>query len=64
MTSAEPRTHRDATTAAGSAYSCAGRSWPLVLNLLVIIAGIAAYQCIEIRELPDVDRPVVTVRSS
>ena len=36
----------------------------LVLNLLVIIAGIAAVQSIEIRELPDVDRPVVTVRTS
>ena len=36
----------------------------MVLNLLVIIAGIAAVQSIEIRELPDVDRPVVTVRSS
>jgi len=35
-----------------------------VLNLLVIIAGVAAVQSIEIRELPDVDRPVVTVRSS
>ena len=36
----------------------------MVLNLLVIIAGIAAVQNIEIRELPDVDRPVVTVRAS
>ncbi|HYD15484.1 MAG TPA: efflux RND transporter permease subunit [Hyphomicrobium sp.] len=36
----------------------------MVLNLLVIIAGIAAVQSIEIRELPDVDRPVVTVRSN
>jgi len=36
----------------------------IVLNLLVIIAGIAAVQSIEVRELPDVDRPVVTVRSS
>jgi len=36
----------------------------MVLNLLVIIAGVAAVQSIEIRELPDVDRPVVTVRSS
>jgi hydrophobe/amphiphile efflux-1 (HAE1) family protein len=35
-----------------------------VLNLLVIIAGVAALQSIEIRELPDVDRPVVTVRTS
>ncbi|WP_072395222.1 efflux RND transporter permease subunit [Hyphomicrobium sp. CS1GBMeth3] len=36
----------------------------MVLNLLVIIAGVAAVQSIEIRELPDVDRPVVTVRTS
>ncbi len=36
----------------------------LVLNLLVIIAGFAAYQGIEVRELPDVDRPVVTVRAT
>lgn len=36
----------------------------VVLNLLVIIAGIAAVQNIEIRELPDVDRPVITVRTS
>jgi hydrophobe/amphiphile efflux-1 (HAE1) family protein len=35
----------------------------VVLNLLVIIAGVAAYQGIEVRELPDVDRPVVTVRA-
>src|SRR5262249_53130465 len=36
----------------------------LVLNLLIIIAGFAAYQGIEVRELPDVDRPVVTVRAT
>lgn len=35
----------------------------LVLNLLIIIAGFAALQGIEVRELPDVDRPVVTVRA-
>ncbi len=35
-----------------------------VLNLLVIVAGIAAIQGVEIRELPDVDRPVITVRTS
>ena len=35
----------------------------LVINLLIIIAGFAAYQGIEVRELPDVDRPVVTVRA-
>jgi hydrophobe/amphiphile efflux-1 (HAE1) family protein len=36
----------------------------LVINLLIIIAGFAAYQGIEVRELPDVDRPVVTVRAT
>ncbi|MGB0764721.1 MAG: efflux RND transporter permease subunit, partial [Luminiphilus sp.] len=35
----------------------------LVLNLLVAIAGIAAVMGIEVRELPDVDRPVVSVRA-
>ncbi|MGB5626401.1 MAG: efflux RND transporter permease subunit, partial [Woeseiaceae bacterium] len=36
----------------------------LVANLLIVIAGIAALVAVEIRELPDVDRPVVTVRAS
>jgi hydrophobic/amphiphilic exporter-1 (mainly G- bacteria), HAE1 family len=36
----------------------------VVLNLLVIIAGVVALQTIEVRELPDVDRPVVTVRTN
>lgn len=35
----------------------------IVLNLLIIIAGLAALFGVEIRELPDVDRPVVTVRA-
>lgn len=36
----------------------------LVVNLLIVIAGIAALTAVEIRELPDVDRPVVTLRAS
>ena len=36
----------------------------LVINLLIVLAGIAALLAVEIRELPDVDRPVVTVRAS
>lgn len=36
----------------------------LVANLLVVLAGIAAILAVEIRELPDVDRPVVTIRAS
>ncbi|HUT51415.1 MAG TPA: efflux RND transporter permease subunit [Alphaproteobacteria bacterium] len=35
-----------------------------VMNLLIIIAGLAALSSVEIRELPDVDRPVVTVRTT
>src|SRR5690349_15646073 len=36
----------------------------VVLNLLIIVAGYAALQGIEIRELPNVDRPIVTVRAT
>ena len=35
----------------------------LVLNLLILLAGIAAILTVEIRELPDVDRPIVVVRA-
>ncbi len=34
-----------------------------VFSLLIVIAGLAALFGVEIRELPDVDRPVVTVRA-
>jgi hydrophobe/amphiphile efflux-1 (HAE1) family protein len=33
----------------------------LVLNLLIALAGIAAIMAVEVRELPDVDRPIVSV---
>ena len=35
----------------------------VVLNLLIVIAGLAAFLGVEVRELPDVDRPTVTVRA-
>ncbi|GAB5376766.1 MAG: efflux RND transporter permease subunit [Acuticoccus sp.] len=35
----------------------------LVLNLIIVIAGLAALVGVEIRELPDVDRPVISVRA-
>ncbi|MEM9030432.1 MAG: efflux RND transporter permease subunit [Pseudomonadota bacterium] len=35
-----------------------------VLNLLIIIAGIGAVFGVEVRELPDVDRPIVSVRAN
>ena len=36
----------------------------VVLNLLIIIAGFAAINGLEVRELPDVDRPIVSVTAS
>jgi hydrophobe/amphiphile efflux-1 (HAE1) family protein len=36
----------------------------VVLNLLAVIAGLAAINGLEVRELPDVDRPIVTVRAN
>ncbi|MEM1382676.1 MAG: efflux RND transporter permease subunit [Pseudomonadota bacterium] len=36
----------------------------LVLNLLIILAGLSALRAVEVRELPDADRPVVTVRAN
>ena len=36
----------------------------VVLNILVALAGFAAINGIEVRELPDVDRPIVTVRAN
>ena len=36
----------------------------LVLNLLIVLAGVAAYFGIEVRELPNVDRPVVSVTAA
>lgn len=40
------------------------RPWLIaVLNLLIAMAGIAALLAIEVRELPDVDQPIVNVRA-
>ena len=35
----------------------------IVFNMLIVVAGLAAFYGVEIRELPDVDRPVITVRA-
>ena len=34
-----------------------------VLNTLIVVAGLAAFFGVEIRELPDVDRPVITINA-
>ena len=36
----------------------------VVLNLLIIIAGAAAYLGVDIREMPNVDQPVLSVRTT
>ena len=36
----------------------------VVFNLLIVVAGLAAYSGVEIRELPDIDRPVITIRAN
>lgn len=32
-----------------------------VINTLIVVAGLAAFYGVEVRELPDVDRPVITI---
>lgn len=36
----------------------------IVLNLLIVVAGLAAYSGVEIRELPNIDQPVVTITTT
>ncbi|MGP6089824.1 efflux RND transporter permease subunit [Antarctobacter jejuensis] len=36
----------------------------LVLNLLIIIAGLAALTSVDVREMPDVDQPVLSIRTT
>ncbi len=36
----------------------------IVINLLIVIAGVAALLGVEVRELPEVDQPVVSVRTT
>lgn len=36
----------------------------IVINLLILIAGLAALASVDVREMPDVDQPVLSVRTS
>lgn len=36
----------------------------IVINLLILIAGLAALAAVDVREMPDVDQPVLSVRTS
>lgn len=35
-----------------------------VLNVLIVVAGLAALTGVDIRELPDVDRPVISISTT
>lgn len=57
-------TDSDLSTKQGLPELGVRRPWlVLVLNLLIAICGIAALLAIEVRELPDVDKPVVSVNA-
>ena len=61
---AEPA-HSRATGGAAIAGLFVGRPvLAIVLNLLIVVAGIAAFTGVEVRELPNIDQPVVTIRTS
>ena len=53
-----------APTTAGTALFVRRPILAFVLNALIVIAGLAALFGVEVRELPDVDRPVVTVTTN
>lgn len=53
-----------AATTAGTAVFVRRPILAFVLNALIVIAGLAALFGVEVRELPDVDRPVVTVTTN
>lgn len=50
-----------AATSAGTALFVKRPILAFVINALIIIAGVAALYGVEVRELPDVDSPVVTI---
>lgn len=36
----------------------------IVANLLIVVAGLAAFSAVEVRELPNIDQPVVTITTT
>ncbi|MBN8999448.1 MAG: efflux RND transporter permease subunit, partial [Rhizobiales bacterium] len=66
---ADPQGHEaTARTAASlggiSALSVRRPVLAIVANLLIVVAGLAAFGGIEIRELPNIDQPVVTITTT
>ncbi|GAB5462117.1 efflux RND transporter permease subunit [Hoeflea alexandrii] len=54
----------DAETGGGTALMIRRPVLALVISLLIVVAGLAGLYGAEIRELPDVDRPVITVTTN
>jgi HAE1 family hydrophobic/amphiphilic exporter-1 len=58
------KTTVDAETGGGTALMIRRPVLALVISLLIVVAGLAGLYGAEIRELPDVDRPVITVTTN
>jgi HAE1 family hydrophobic/amphiphilic exporter-1 len=59
-----PRPEGSVDTSGGIAALCVRRPvLAIVLNVLVVVAGVAAFGGVEVRELPNIDQPVVTIRT-
>ena len=58
------KTTADAETGGGTALMIRRPVLALVISLLIVVAGLAGLYGAEIRELPDVDRPVITVTTN
>ena len=54
----------DSETGGGTALMIRRPVLALVISLLIVVAGLAGLYGAEIRELPDVDRPVITVTTN
>lgn len=59
----ESSTKLSARTAGISALFVRRPVLAIVLNTLIVVAGLAAVLGVEVRELPNIDRPVITVRT-
>lgn len=54
--------HNSSSSSGGSTALFIRRPvFAFVINVLIVVAGLAAFTGVDIRELPDVDRPVVTI---
>ncbi|MCX5497568.1 efflux RND transporter permease subunit [Kaistia dalseonensis] len=60
----DPISPAAATPSGISALSVRRPVLAIVANLLIVVAGLAAFNGVEIRELPNIDQPVVTITTT